>query len=81
MMSVNPGFGGQKFILPVLEKIKEAKKFIQDNDLRIRNRSGWRCQSFNCREGKQAGATILVAGDAVFKSRDYKKVIKELKGG
>lgn len=81
LMSVNPGFGGQKFILSVLEKIKEAKKFIQDNNLKIEIEVDGGVNPLTAGKVKQAGATILVAGDAVFKSRDYKKAIKELKGG
>ena len=81
LMSVNPGFGGQKFILSVLEKIKEAKKFIQDNNLRIEIEVDGGVNPLTAGEVRRAGATILVAGDAVFKSRDYKKVIKELRGG
>lgn len=81
LMSVNPGFGGQKFILSVLEKIKEAKKFIQDNNLKVEIEVDGGINSVTAKKVKQAGATILVAGDAVFKSRDYRKIIKELKEG
>jgi len=81
LMSVNPGFGGQKFIPSVLDKIKEAKKFIQENDLKIEIEVDGGVNPLTAGKAKQAGATILVAGDAVFKSRDYRKIIKELRGG
>lgn len=81
LMSVNPGFGGQKFILPVLEKIREAKNFIQGNKLKVEIEVDGGVNPLTAGKVKQAGATILVAGDAVFKSRDYRKIIKELRGG
>ena len=81
LMSVNPGFGGQRFIPSILDKVKEAKKFIQDNNLKIEIEVDGGVNSSTAGKVKQAGATILVAGDAVFKSRDYKKIIKELREG
>jgi ribulose-phosphate 3-epimerase len=79
LMSVNPGFGGQKFIFSVLDKIKEAKKFIQENDLKVEIEVDGGVNPLTAGEVKRAGATVLVAGDAVFKSGNYKKVIKELR--
>jgi len=79
LMSVNPGFGGQRFISTVLDKIKEAKKFIRDNDLRVEIEVDGGVNPQTARKAKNAGATVLVAGDAVFKSGDYKKAIKELR--
>lgn len=79
LMSVNPGFGGQKFILSVLDKIKEAKKFIQDNNLKTEVEVDGGVNPLTAGKVKQAGATILVAGDAVFKAKGYKITIKELR--
>lgn len=79
LMSVNPGFGGQKFILQVLEKIREAKNFIQGNKLKVEIEVDGGVNPLTAGKVKQAGATILVAGDAVFKSKDYRKIIKELR--
>ncbi len=79
LMSVNPGFGGRKFITSVLKKIKEAKKFIQYNKLRVEIEVDGGINQETAKKGKDAGATILVAGDAVFKSKDYKKIIKKLR--
>ncbi|MDP2960200.1 MAG: ribulose-phosphate 3-epimerase [candidate division Zixibacteria bacterium] len=79
LKSVNPGFGGRKFITSVLKKIKEAKKFIQDNKLRVEIEVDGGINPETAKKVKDAGATILVAGDAVFKSKDYKKIIKKLR--
>ena len=79
LMSVNPGFGGQKFITSVLKKIKEAKKFIRDNKLRVEIEVDGGINPDTSKKVKDAGATILVAGDAIFKSKDYKKIIKKLR--
>ena len=79
IMSVNPGLGGQKFITSVLKKIKEAKKFIQDNKLRVEIEVDGGINPDTAKKVKDAGATILVAGDAIFKSKDYKKIIKKLR--
>ncbi len=79
IMSVNPGFRGQKFITSVLKKIKEAKKFIQDNKLRVEIEVDGGINPDTAKKVKDAGATILVAGDAIFKSKDYKKIIKKLR--
>lgn len=79
LMSVNPGFGGQKFIYSVLNKITEAKKFVQENNLKAEIEVDGGINPDTAKKVKKAGATILVAGDSVFKSRDYKKIIKELR--
>lgn len=79
LMSVNPGFGGQKFIPSVLDKIREVKKFIQDNDLKVEIEIDGGINPATAGKAKQAGATILVAGDAVFRSGDYKKSVNELR--
>ncbi len=79
LMSVNPGFGGQKFIPSVLDKIAEAKKFIQDNNLKAEIEVDGGINPLTAGKVRQAGATILVAGDAVFKAEDYKRIIKELR--
>jgi ribulose-phosphate 3-epimerase len=80
IMTVNPGFGGQKFIPEVLPKIKEAKEFIIKNDLKTEIEVDGGINPKTAKSVIQNGATVLVAGDAIFKSRDYKEVIRELKG-
>ncbi len=79
IMTVNPGFGGQKFIPEILPKIKEAKEFIIKNDLKTEIEVDGGINPKTAQSVIQNGATVLVAGDAIFKSRDYKEVIRELK--
>jgi ribulose-phosphate 3-epimerase len=80
IMSVNPGFGGQKFIPEVLTKIKRLKEILaakhcEGKELEV---DGGVCPE-NSREIREAGATILVAGAAVYASSNYKEAIKKLK--
>ena len=79
LMSVNPGFGGQKFIPSVLDKIKELRELAQKKnpDLLIEIDGG--VNDKNAPLLKEAGADILVAGSYVFKSGDYKKAIESLR--
>ena len=81
IMSVNPGFGGQKFMPEVLDKIKELK-IIQENqkiDFDIEIDGGINFE--NSKEAIEAGANILVSGTTIFKSNngDIKKNISLLK--
>lgn len=79
LMSVNPGFGGQKFIYRTLHKIKTLRdKIIERNlDIRIEIDGGVGLQ--NAEVILQAGADVLVAGSAVFKADDPADVCKRLK--
>ena len=79
LMTVNPGFGGQKFISSVLSKISEAKKFIEEHKLKTEIEVDGGINPKTAKLVKEAGATILVAGDAIFKSDNYCKVIKDLR--
>jgi ribulose-phosphate 3-epimerase len=79
LMTVNPGFGGQKFIPSVLTKIEEAKKFIKENKLKTEIEVDGGINPETAKLVKKAGATILVAGDAVFKSKNYCQIVKALK--
>lgn len=79
VMSVNPGFGGQKFIESMLHKI-EAIKDMRDKlnpDCLIEVDGG--INSDNIRHIKDSGADIVVAGNYIFKSNDYYKAIESLK--
>ena len=73
LMSVNPGFGGQKFIPSTLEKIKEVKKLIGDRDILIEVDGG--VTEENASLVKEAGANVLVAGSSVFSAKDPEKAI------
>jgi len=79
LMSVNPGFGGQKFIENTYKKVRELRKMIDDRDIEclIEVDGG-----VNYETGKklfEAGANVLVAGSFVFKSDDPKAIISGLK--
>lgn len=69
VMSVNPGFGGQEFIPGALEKIARVRQMVGTRPIEIEVDGG--IGPANARAVAEAGATVLVAGSAVFRSRDY----------
>lgn len=75
VMTVNPGFGGQKFIPDMLRKIKTIRAMIGDRDLEVDGGIDERTAP----EVIKAGANILVAGSYVFNNSSYKASIKKLK--
>jgi ribulose-phosphate 3-epimerase len=79
-MSVNPGFGGQKFIPAMLEKIRRVKAMIGGRQIEIEVDGGVTAE--NAASIVEAGATVLVAGSAVFTggASAYAKNIADLKG-
>ena len=81
IMSVNPGFGGQKFMPEVLDKIKQLKKIQQEKNLSFDIEIDGGINFENCKIAIDAGANILVSGTTVFKSNDgdIKKNIDLLK--
>ena len=81
IMSVNPGFGGQKFMPEVLTKIKYLKKIQKDKNLNFDIEIDGGINFDNCKIAIEAGANILVSGTTVFKSNngDIKKNINLLK--
>ena len=81
IMSVNPGFGGQKFIPEVLDKIKELKKIQTERNLNFDIEIDGGINFDNCKAAIDAGANILVSGTTIFKSNDgdIKKNINLLK--
>ena len=81
IMSVNPGFGGQKFMPEVLDKIKQLKKIQEEKKLNFDIEIDGGIDFENCRIAIDAGANILVSGTTVFKSNDgdIKKNINLLK--
>ena len=81
IMSVNPGFGGQKFIPEVLEKIKELKKIQTKKNIDFDIEIDGGINFDNCKAAIDAGANILVSGTTIFKSNDgdIKKNINLLK--
>jgi ribulose-phosphate 3-epimerase len=80
IMTVNPGWSGQSFMLDQVEKIKFIKSWAYKNnpDLFVEVDGGINPETAKiCRD---AGANVFVAGNAVFKSGDYKKAISDIKG-
>ncbi|MCG3662433.1 ribulose-phosphate 3-epimerase [Aliarcobacter butzleri] len=79
LMSVNPGFGGQKFIPSVVEKAKELKELINKRNPNCLIEVDGGINDKNIEILKNAGVDIVVAGSYVFGSDDYEKAIKSLK--
>jgi ribulose-phosphate 3-epimerase len=79
MMSVNPGFGGQKFIQHTLEKIKQLRKMIDEKGLKVHIEIDGGVTLENASSIVAAGADVLVAGNTVFRSADPKATIAQLK--
>lgn len=75
IMTVEPGFGGQKLIPETVQKIKQLRKMKSDLDIEVDGGINLDTAKFV----KEAGANILVAGTAIFKSKDKKKIIDELR--
>lgn len=79
LMSVNPGFGGQKFIPFTLEKIKQLRKMITERGLNVHIEIDGGVTLENAQSIVDAGADVLVAGSTVFKAPDPIGMIQQLK--
>ena len=79
VMSVFPGFGGQKFIPSVLEKVREIRAIIDESGKDIDLQIDGGVTEENVEEIKAAGANVIVAGSAVFKAQDRAEIIAKLK--
>jgi len=79
LMSVNPGFGGQAFIESSIEKLKAARKMIDQSGLPIRLEIDGGVKIDNIRRIKAAGADTFVAGSAIFNSDDYQQTITAMR--
>jgi ribulose-phosphate 3-epimerase len=79
IMSVNPGFGGQKFIPSALEKIKQTKKMISTSNQKIRIGVDGGVKSENLRSLAAAGADTFIIGSAIFETSNYKETIKKFR--
>ena len=75
IMSVNPGFGGQKFIPNILNKIREVRRAIQSRNLNTLIEVDGGVNEDTIADIAAAGADVFVSGSAIFGSRDYKKTI------
>ena len=80
-MSVEPGFGGQKFMPEVLDKTKNIRDIINKKNLKVDVEIDGGINFENCSQAKDAGANILVSGSTVFKENkgDLKKNIEILR--
>ena len=79
VMSVFPGFGGQKFIPSALDKLRELREIIEKSGKEIDLEIDGGVTQDNVEEIKAAGANVIVAGSAVFKATDRAAMIKKLK--
>ena len=79
LMSVNPGFGGQKFIPGTLDKLRQARELIDASGLDIRLEIDGGVTTQNIAEIAKAGANTFVAGSAIFNTDDYKATIDKMR--
>lgn len=78
VMTVNPGFGGQSFLESQLPKIRKIREMIGDRDIELEVDGG--VKPNNAHLVREAGATVLVAGSAVYKADDYAAAIAAIRG-
>ena len=85
LMSVNPGFGGQSFIPATMDKLRQARKMIDDSGLDIRLEIDGGVKADNIGEIKAAGADMFVSGSGIFGKRNesdankYDSILKEMR--
>jgi len=79
LMSVNPGFGGQKFLPSTMKKLEQVRQLIDDSGLPIRLEVDGGIGVDNIREIADAGADMFVAGSAIFNSPDYSATISAMR--
>ncbi|MEK3989526.1 MULTISPECIES: ribulose-phosphate 3-epimerase [Robertmurraya] len=80
LMTVNPGFGGQKFIEQVLPKIRQVKELVDKKGLSVEIEVDGGVNEETARKCVEAGANVLVAGSAIYNERDRKKAIEKIRG-
>ena len=79
LMSVNPGFGGQKFIPSTLDKLRDAREMIDASGLDIRLEVDGGVTAGNIADIAKAGADTFVAGSAIFNKPDYREAINDMR--
>ena len=79
LMSVNPGFSGQSFIPSILDKASNLRDIMSHYEDEIEMQVDGGVRVDNAGKIKEAGASVLVAGSAIFNSKDYKKAIQQLR--
>jgi len=80
LMSVNPGYGGQSFIPAVMQKVADLRKLIDASGKQIDIEVDGGVDTKNCAQLREAGATVLVAGSAVFGAADPAQAIRTIRG-
>jgi ribulose-phosphate 3-epimerase len=80
LMSVNPGFGGQKFIPEVLPKIRKVKEMAENKGIDLEIEIDGGVNSETAKLCMEAGANVLVAGSAIYNEEDYAKAISLIRG-
>jgi ribulose-phosphate 3-epimerase len=80
LMSVNPGFGGQKFIPETLNKIRKVKQMAEEKGLTIEIEIDGGVNSETAKQCIEAGANVLVAGSAVYNQPNYQEAIALIRG-
>ncbi len=79
IMTVNPGFGGQKYIASMKSKIQTVRRWIEEQNLAVDLQVDGGISSSTIAEAYRAGANVFVAGTAVFGQGDYAKAIADLR--
>ena len=79
LMTVNPGFGGQKFIDSVLRKVSKVRSMIERNNFKMRLEVDGGINLSNIAQVASEGADTFVAGSAIFNQKDYSEVIKKMR--
>jgi ribulose-phosphate 3-epimerase len=80
IMSVNPGFGGQKFIERALHKLGEARAFIDARNPSCELEVDGGIGAANIERAVEAGATILVAGSSIYNAPDPQAALRDMRG-
>jgi len=80
VMSVNPGFGGQRFIPRALDKIRRLRQLLNSRGLKVDIEVDGGIDPDTAPKAIEAGANVLVAGTAVFHAKDYRAAIAALRG-
>lgn len=79
IMTVEPGKGGQSLILKTIDKIKELKQYIEDNNIDIDIQADGGINIDNASMVKDSGANIIVSGTAIINSDDYKIALEKMR--
>ena len=80
VMTVEPGFGGQKFMADMMPKVSAIRRYINERNLDCELEVDGGVDAVTCKTCIEAGANVLVAGSAVYKAADIPAKIKELRG-